>query len=164
MKNTLINPNQLQYFGLDVKDDPYDKNQPMRIESENGKAVLPLHSDGTVIYLDTWSPTDVDLNDFPRVIMSSHHEWNPADVKFPKTSRQSEEEMSFRSIASVRGEEFHAEDEMDMDDCLFNIGEISQRMLSSAKVHEAPTVDQVKVARIAHLNSHTNYDKFLHFN
>jgi len=160
MVNTLVNPNQLRYFGLTVKDDPYDKDQPMRIESENGEVVLPLHSDGTVIYLDTWSPTDNDLNDFPHVVMSSQHEWNPVDVKFPKTSRQSEEEMSFRSIASVRGDEFHVEDEFDMDDCLLNVGQISQRMLSSVKVHETPTVDQAKIARIAHLHSHTNYDQF----
>ena len=31
MQHTLINPNQLRYYGLLVKDDPYAKDEPMRI-------------------------------------------------------------------------------------------------------------------------------------
>ena len=61
MQHTLLNPNQLQSFGMLVKDDPFASDEPIRIESENGDVVLPLHTEGTIIYLGTWTPTDKDL-------------------------------------------------------------------------------------------------------
>ena len=57
MQHTLLNTNQLQSFGMLVKDDPFASDEPIFIESENGYAVLPLHTEGTIIYLDTWTPT-----------------------------------------------------------------------------------------------------------
>ena len=58
MQHTLLNPNQLWSFGMLVKDDPFASDEPIHIESENGDAVLPLHTEGTVIYLDTWTLID----------------------------------------------------------------------------------------------------------
>ena len=68
-----------------VKDDPFASDEPIRIESENGDDVLPLHTEGTVIYLDTWKPTDEYLSQFPHIIMMSPHPWNPSKVQFPNT-------------------------------------------------------------------------------
>ena len=101
MQHTLLNPNQLQSFGMLVKDDPFALEEPICIESENGDDVLPLHTEGTVIYLDTWTPTDEDLSQFPHIIMTSPHPWNPRDIQFPKTSRRMEEELTIRSIFIV---------------------------------------------------------------
>ena len=91
MQHTLFNPNQLQSFGMLVKDDPFALDDPIRIELENGDAVLPLHTEVTIIYLDTWTPTDKDLSQFPHIIMTSPHPWNPSKVQFPKTSQRVEE-------------------------------------------------------------------------
>ena len=77
MKHTLLNPNQLQSFGMLVKDDPFTSDETIRIESENGDAVLPLHTEGTIIYLDTCTLTDKDLSQFPHIKMTSPHPWNP---------------------------------------------------------------------------------------
>ena len=84
IKNTLLNPNQLQLFGMLVKDDTFASDKPICIESENRNAVLPLHTEGTNIYLDTW--TDKDLSQFPHIIMTSPHPWNSSEFQFPKTS------------------------------------------------------------------------------
>ena len=84
IKHTLLNPNQLLSFGMLVKDDPFALDKPIRIESENGYAVLPLHTEVTIIYLDTWTPTDKDLSQLPHV--ASPHPWNPSEGQFPKTS------------------------------------------------------------------------------
>ena len=62
MQHTLLNTNQLRSFGMLVKDDPFASDEPILIESENGDAVLPLHTEGTIIYLDTWTSTDKDLS------------------------------------------------------------------------------------------------------
>ena len=101
MQNTLLNPNQLRSFDMLVKGDPFASDYPICIESENGDAVLPLQTEGTVIYLDTWTPTYKDLSQFPHIIMTSPHTWNPSKVQFPKTSQRVEEELTMRSIASV---------------------------------------------------------------
>ena len=53
MQHTLINPNQLRHFGLILKDYNYAKDEIMRIEVEDGELVIPLQSNGTVIYFDT---------------------------------------------------------------------------------------------------------------
>ena len=57
MQYTLLNPNQLQLFGMLVKDDPFASDKPMRIESENRDIVLPLRTGA----------------------------WNSSEVHFPKT-------------------------------------------------------------------------------
>ena len=86
MQHTLLNPNQLRSFGMLVKDDLFASDEPNHIESENGDAALPLHTEGTIIYLDTWTPIDKDLLQFPHITMTSPHPWNPSEVQFPKTS------------------------------------------------------------------------------
>ena len=101
MQHTLLNPNQLQSFGILVKNDPFASGEPIRIESENGDDVLPLHTEGTIIYLDIWTLKDEDLSQLPHITMASSHPWNPREVQFPKTSRHVEEELTMRSIASA---------------------------------------------------------------
>ena len=73
MQHTLLNPNQLRSFRMLVKDDLFASNEPIHIDSENGDAVLPLRTEVTVIYMDTWTPIDEDLSQFPHIIMSSPH-------------------------------------------------------------------------------------------
>ena len=87
MQHTFLNPNQLRSFGMLVNDDLFASDKPIHIESENGDAILPSHTEVTVIYLDTWTPTDEDLYQLPHIIMTSPHPCNPSEVQFPKTSR-----------------------------------------------------------------------------
>ena len=75
-----------------VKDDPFALDEAISIESENGDAVLPVHAEGTIIYMDTWTPTDEYLSQFPHITMTSPHPWNPSEVQLPRTSRHVEEE------------------------------------------------------------------------
>ena len=155
MQHTLVNPNQLLHYGLTVRADPYNSEEPIRIETENGEFVMPLLSDGTVIYLDTWTPTDEDLCSLPHVTMSSPHPWNPRDVQFPKTSRRVQEDFAMRSIAHVQVVHGDPTDtyneEGNDDDFVYDIGNITHRILSSVKVFEAPTVEY---ARISDLTRH----------
>ena len=44
MQHTLLSPNQLRSFGMLVKNDMFASNKPFHVESENGDAVLPLHT------------------------------------------------------------------------------------------------------------------------
>ena len=104
MQHTLLNPIQLLSFDMLVKDDPFASDKPINIESENRDAVLPLHVEGTNIYLDIWTPTDKDLSQLPHLTMTSPHPWNPIKFQFPKTSRRVGEELTMRSITSATNE------------------------------------------------------------
>ena len=115
-----------------VKDDPFGSDEPIRIESENRDAVLPLHTEVTIIYLDTWTPKDEDLFQFPHIIMTSPHPWNPSEVQFPKTSRRVQEELKMRSIESATTDhgisKMNFDDLLDREDYLYSIRQLSHRM------------------------------------
>ena len=89
---------------------------------------MTLQSNGTVIYLDTWTPTDDDLQSLPHVTMTSTHPWNSRDVQFPKPSCRVQKEMAMILIASVStipGDYLiliHDDESEEDDCCVYYIG------------------------------------------
>ena len=86
MDHTLVNPNQLHHFGAIVDDNPYGE-EPMRILSPGGEWQIPLLSEGTTIFANTWHPTESDLQTLEHVEYSSPHPWDPHQVAFPVMQR-----------------------------------------------------------------------------
>ena len=76
-----MNPNQLQHFGMKVQDNPYDE-LPMTISKDydNEEFVACLRSDGTDIFMNTWTPTRQDLEECKHIVITSPSEWNPQEV------------------------------------------------------------------------------------
>ena len=97
LPNSLINPNQLRYFGTIVQDDP-TSTSPLHIRTEDASFSMPLEMKGTVIFAETRKPTEKELDKCPHVVLSSPHEWEPSKVKFPQPNKQSLEEV----IADIR--------------------------------------------------------------
>jgi len=88
MENSLMNPNQLRDFGVDVEDNPYG-DKPMIIskqDQDDGDFVAALKLTGTTIYIYTWTPTREDLQDYPHIVLTSSHPWNPSKVQMPTMS------------------------------------------------------------------------------
>ena len=108
-----------------------------------------MHTEGTVIYLDTWTSTDEDLSQLPHIIMTSPHPCNPSEVQFPKTSQRVEEELTMRSITSVTTDHgmstMKFDDVLDIEDCLYSIEKLYHRMLSGVHILDAPTVKQIQI-------------------
>ena len=67
-----MNPNQLRHFGIEVQDNPYSSS-PMVVKKDDKEDdfVACLKSMGTNIYLDTWTPTDADLQEYPHIVLTS---------------------------------------------------------------------------------------------
>ena len=86
MQHTLVNPNQLRYYGTKVQDDP-TSFKPLYIMTEYSDFNLELKIKGTVIFADTFTPTAKQLHDCPHVVLNSPHEWNPQQVTFNNKSR-----------------------------------------------------------------------------
>ena len=55
MSDSLLNPNQLHHFGTRVQDNAYD-GVPLFMESVDGEVVMPMWSDGNVIFVDARTP------------------------------------------------------------------------------------------------------------
>ena len=85
LPNTLVNPNQLRYYGVKVQDNPYDA--PMYIQTEDGSFGMELVSQGTTIFTHTFCPSQKELDECPKIMLSSKHPWQPHEVKFPKPKR-----------------------------------------------------------------------------
>ena len=92
MDHTLINPNQLRHFGALVQDDPAFPN-PLSIITEDREFCMELSMEGTIVYVDTHTPTDAELDACPKVELSSPYPWNPHQVKFPSSKLTLEEEV-----------------------------------------------------------------------
>jgi hypothetical protein len=59
--------------------------------SHGNKFIMPMATDGTTIYFDSWNPTDYELQHSPHIILSLQAEWNPREVQFPTAQRHAEQ-------------------------------------------------------------------------
>jgi hypothetical protein len=107
MQHTLINPNQLRHFGTKVQDNTMSMH-PLSIIMEDNEFCMELFMDGTIVFVETFSPSaEHELCTCPHIHLSSAHPWNPARVKFPKCNITLEEEVGgtrYLSSVSMHGE------------------------------------------------------------
>ena len=84
---TLVNPNQLRAYGIDVQDNPFMLT-PLTILDQDH--VISLYSQGTIICGDTRTLMEQELGMLPRMIMTSPHDWDLHNIVFPSCSCQVE--------------------------------------------------------------------------
>ena len=143
MNDTLINPNQLRHFGIEVQDNPY-ADTPMHMATEERDFILPLSAVGTTILTDTRTPTQQELDECRHVIMSSPHPWDPHRVQFPEQQCSVEEEFAMRNVSTAHvdsvsdSSEGHDDSTVVAPYKLHDIGEVHTRLVSSIRVLEAP--------------------------
>ena len=169
LENSLCNPNQLRDYGIEVQDNPYAR-EPMfiRKDDEDEKFVGCLKSSGTNIFMDTWTPTDSDLSEYPHIVLTSSEPWNPYLVRFPGISELDVQEIEGRNVSvvgtdfregmadSAYGDPYHEAIR------IFNLGAFSRRICSSkiieTKVSAGPiSEDQILPPRtFLSSNRHSN--------
>ena len=72
---TLLNPNQLRYYGSTVQDNPFDGD--MFIRDPEDQISIPMALSGTTIMFETRTPTDDELENCRHIILSFDHVWDP---------------------------------------------------------------------------------------
>jgi hypothetical protein len=141
MDHMLVNPNLLRSYGITMQDNPFDP-APIFLSTEDNEFTLPLSSRETVIGVATRTPTDQELQTCPHVTLSSEHEWDPQNVRFPKAVRTVEEEISRTVGAVLRQEDGNSistkNPDNDAVDRVFDIGDMSKRIIASIKVATPP--------------------------
>ena len=98
LDHTLVNPNQLWAYGVNVQDNPFDA-KPLSITTDD--ASVELYSEGTIICGDTRTPTEPELSQLPWLILTSPHDWDPHNVCFPSCNSQSSDSISIESNHSI---------------------------------------------------------------
>ena len=83
MDHSLINPNQLRYYGIKVQDKPMLENA-LSIITKNNEFCMELAMAGTVVYAETFTPSQQELHQCSNIILSLSHAWNLQNVVFPK--------------------------------------------------------------------------------
>ncbi len=87
LDQSLINPNQLRFHGVDIHDNPFG-DVAINIASDDGEFIRPMQADGTTIFFDSRTPTNHELDNCPHVVLTSSSEWNPREVQFPTPSQR----------------------------------------------------------------------------
>jgi hypothetical protein len=81
MEDTLINQNQLRYSGVVVNDNPFDNEKELLISNTFDGLFVPLKSEGTVIYFQSRTPSQQELQDCKHFVVTSDAIWYPREVR-----------------------------------------------------------------------------------
>ena len=105
-------------------------DRAISIVTENNDFYMELAMAGTVVYADTFTPSDKELHECPHIILSLTHIWDPHNVSFPKLRRTLEEEMGSPCYVSVVDIKGGTESDMfiENDDVVFNIDQMNRRI------------------------------------
>jgi phage-related tail fiber protein len=98
LPHSLINPNQLRAYGIDVNDDPFDSTRDFGIDSK--QAFIPFDTMGTIVHFESRTPaTEWEKTHLPIILITSDV-WNPTEeVLCPE--KQSHESIKMRMIRSL---------------------------------------------------------------
>ena len=110
--------------------------------------MLPLSYKGTIYGVTTRNTTDKELQAYPNGTCLLAHEWDPKNVRFPKSSRTVEEEIS-RNIDTVMtegGSPDLTDTDSDSDSVyqIYEIGVMTSKIIGSVKVALIPPINVCK--------------------
>ena len=81
LNHSLINPNQLHYFDIDVQGNPYDPYHDVTIDVEPDKSLqIPLTFEGTKGTFKSRVPTEEEINTCYYFNMTSDKQWEPTGI------------------------------------------------------------------------------------
>ncbi len=150
MDHLLINPNQIRMTGTPVSDDPFDATRKLGIAHE--KVFIPFSTDGTTVYFDTRVPTQREMTECTRIVMTGDTEWDPLSVRL-ESVRTKEEEDSRMICEIARQPPAH---EFKIDHIMGDLGDVfversmTERLVANINVRQVSQVNEV-VSKTRHL-------------
>lgn len=109
MNHSLINPNQLRHFGVDVFDNPYDMDpaRAMGITIPGSNDTIPFLSQGSMIFFTSRYPTDDEMSTYPHVVVTCDQQWDPQRLVMPGGLDESGRTTTDRIIQQIRSNVSH---------------------------------------------------------
>ena len=99
MKHSLINPNQLRKFGIDLCDDPFDPYRALRLYDHDSGVKVPFETRGSTVLFESRCPTQEKLDTCLPVVLTDDTPWDPQNVNLSLNSRSPEEEERSRIVS-----------------------------------------------------------------
>ena len=102
LPHSLINPNQLRHYQVEVQDNPYHCSEPLQITTQDPETnlVIPMSTEGTIIYFQSRTPTIDELEACSHIELTSDTPWDPQSVRLASSTTSVEEEEFVSSIQS----------------------------------------------------------------
>ncbi len=88
MKMSLINPNQIQHYGVTVSDDPTDNTRAFGISADG--IHIPFKMDGTTVYFESRVSTQYELENCKTIQVTDDATWDPSCVSIASVSVMSD--------------------------------------------------------------------------
>jgi Reverse transcriptase (RNA-dependent DNA polymerase) len=139
MTHSLINPNQLRAYGVDVEDNP--SRGPLYITDSNENIRIPLRMQGTNILFESRTPTQDELENCRKIEFSSQHEWQPATIH---------EKFHNVAVGAVNTKANCQHDDQQLDgeeDEIYNPDSFSRRLIKSVQV-SLPSPQKTNISAI----------------
>jgi hypothetical protein len=97
---SLINPNQIQHYGLVVLDDPTDKDRFFGITTKDFE--IPFEMKGTTVFFQSRVPTRWEIENCRTIELTQDHPWNPNKVNIAKvTTNNQKDDMESETYQQV---------------------------------------------------------------
>ena len=148
LTHSLINPNQLHAFGMDVQDNHFS-TEWLLIQPAFHDITIPLQTLGTIIFTNTRAPTDQELSKHPHIVLSSNADWDPHHVRFPSHDVEEESRSTINAIQTRQQYDI-------LNFCYYNVEQsfvgtiddpvtFTEWLISSVQVHD-PNMEKMDVA------------------
>ena len=145
MDSTLINPNQLRHYGTFVQDNPMS-DLPLSIITEDSEFSMDLTMAGTIVYADTFTPSELELQTCPHITLTSPTPWDPHNVCFRQSSVTLDELVERkRQVSMIKSSYFRENVEDGLGHTphtsIFNLDSIKRSICSMSIIPESLTRD-----------------------
>ena len=100
---TLIKPNQCQYFGIPICDDPADQHIPLGIEADFNSHI-PMSMVVSTCGFITRYPIDEKIETCRHITISNEQDWDPSKHIFKISSMEEEQRSNLFNLRSINQE------------------------------------------------------------
>ena len=87
MYHRLTNPNQLRHYGIKVQENSISESALSIITDEN-EFCTEIAMTGTIVYAETFTPSEQELHQCPHIILPLPHACDPHDEVITKNLRR----------------------------------------------------------------------------
>ena len=90
--------------------------EPLSLLTEDKRFCMDMHMKGTIVCNTTYSPSDDELENYPHIVLSSPHSWDPQNITFLNVSMNMNEYRGGSSNVSSITMSFPVEEDHTIDD------------------------------------------------
>ena len=156
MDHSMVNPNQIRAYGIDVSDNPYDRERDFGIQHDD--CFVPFSTEGSTVYFDTFVPTYHQLETLRHIELTSDEEWDPSNVNMqkyqPRGTTRFVQQMHRNPISRNEAEtDLHLSS---ISEC-FCPSTFAQRLIESVHVESRQDIDTTDNRSAAEVVSNTRH-------